>query len=155
MGIKLTDAELWEFVATAHTGVLTTLNTAGYPIALPTWHVAFDERIYLRTVSKAAKVRRISRDDRVSFLVEDGVDWVDLRAALVVGHAAVVDDEDVADRARELLHDKYEPFRQSRRTALSDAGRRHYSAGEAIIEVTGDVRTISWANRKLRPTPEP
>ncbi len=155
MAIRLDDDELWEFVATAHTGILTTVSKDGFPISLPTWHVAFDRRVYLRTVTKAAKVARIRRDDRVSFLVEDGVEWVDLRAALLVGHAAVVDDPAIADRARDLLREKYAPFRQGRRATLPDAGRRHYAHGEAIIEVTGDVRTISWHNRKLRPDPVP
>jgi nitroimidazol reductase NimA-like FMN-containing flavoprotein (pyridoxamine 5'-phosphate oxidase superfamily) len=149
MGVQLTEEELWEFLAESHTGILTTLDTDGYPISLPTWHVVIERKVYLRTLDASAKVRRLRRDPRACFLAEGGEKWVDLRAGCLVGHASEVDDEKLREEVANALGDKYAAFRQSRST-LPGAVQKHYRRTEAFIEFEGDRRTISWYNRKIR-----
>jgi nitroimidazol reductase NimA-like FMN-containing flavoprotein (pyridoxamine 5'-phosphate oxidase superfamily) len=149
MGVQLDDDELWAFVGRSHTGILTTLDREGYPISLPTWHVVLDNRVYLRTLAGSAKARRVGADDRVSFLVESGEYWVDLKAALLIGHARQVPDPELRSAVTSALAEKYESFRKARRE-LPSAVRQHYSHPEAIIEVVADRRTLSWDNQKIR-----
>jgi PPOX class probable F420-dependent enzyme len=149
MSIELTPDERWDFLARAHTGILTTLDAAGYPVALPTWHVVRDERVYVRTRDTAAKARHIARDPRVSFLVEEGERWADLKAVALVGHARAVTDPELVSAVRRALADKYGAFREAR-AALPDATRRHYSVPEVFFEIDGDHRVLSWDNQKIR-----
>jgi nitroimidazol reductase NimA-like FMN-containing flavoprotein (pyridoxamine 5'-phosphate oxidase superfamily) len=149
MGVQLDDDEVWAFVGQSHTGILTTLDREGYPISLPTWHVVINNKVYLRTLDGSAKARRINADDRVSFLVEGGEYWVDLKAVLLVGHAHQVADPDLRSAVTSALVEKYESFRKARRE-LPSGVRRHYSRPEAIIEVVADRRTLSWDNQKIR-----
>ncbi|MGH7336515.1 MAG: pyridoxamine 5'-phosphate oxidase family protein, partial [Myxococcota bacterium] len=79
MGVRLTDEEVWEFLATAHTGILTTLRRDGTPIALPMWFVALDRAVYLRTLVGSKKMARIRRDPRVGFVAESGLRWAELK----------------------------------------------------------------------------
>ena len=39
MSVRMTSDEAWEFVAAAHTGILTTLRADGFPISLPVWFI--------------------------------------------------------------------------------------------------------------------
>ncbi len=149
MGVQLSDDELWAFVGESHTGILTTLDQQGYPISLPTWHVVIEKRVYLRTLETAAKSRRITNDDRVCFLVEGGEYWVDLKAAVLVGHARQVTDPDLRSSVTTALGEKYGSFRKAH-GGMPTAVRQHYSRPEAIIEVVADHRTLSWDNRKIR-----
>ena len=40
MGVRLSEEEAWAELATAHTGILTTLRRDGRPVSLPVWLVA-------------------------------------------------------------------------------------------------------------------
>lgn len=149
MGVQLTDEELWDFIRESHTGILTTLDRDGFPISLPTWHVAHERRVYIRTLDASAKSRRIRRDTRVCFLVESGEKWIDLKAAALVGRARHVTDESVVGIVRTELGEKYRGYRRDRQT-LPDAVQRHYGRQEAIIEIEADRTILSWHNRKIR-----
>jgi general stress protein 26 len=149
MGVQLSDEELWAFVHESHTGILTTLDSEGFPVSLPTWHVAHHGRVYLRTLDASAKSRRIRRDARVCFLVESGDQWVDLKAACLVGHARQVTDPDLISTIVQALGEKYDAYRKARKE-LPNAVRRHYGRPEAIIEIEADRRVLSWHNQKIR-----
>ena len=70
--MRLSNKEAWEVLAGAHTGILTTLKADGTPISLPMWFVAMDQRVYVMTPARTKKVARVTRNPRVSFLVESG-----------------------------------------------------------------------------------
>ena len=63
------DAE--RFLRGRHIAVLTTINPDGTPLQTPIWYLAEDERIYIRTNSRSAKVRNIRHDARVSLCVQE------------------------------------------------------------------------------------
>ena len=66
---RLTDDEIWEYVASAHTGIMTTLRRDGMPIAMPLWFAAVDRAIYVHTRGK--KLTRMAHDPRASFLFSE------------------------------------------------------------------------------------
>ena len=57
MSIRLTEDEVWEELATARTGIFTTLRADGWPVSLPVWFATVDRRIYLRTPAGTKKLR--------------------------------------------------------------------------------------------------
>lgn len=149
MGVRLTDDEAWAVLEASHTGILTTLQRDGWPIALPVWFVVLDRTIYVRTPSRSKKVARIRADDRVSFMVESGAAWAQLRAVVVRARARVVDDGDVVGRVAAALGRKYDGFGLSRR-AVPDATRRHYGAAAVMIAVESTSPLVTWDNSNLR-----
>jgi hypothetical protein len=146
--VRMSDDEVWAFVAAGHTGILTTLQRDGRPIALPVWYATVDRTIYV--VTRGKKVERIRHDGRCSFLVEAGERWAELRAVHLECRGRVIEpDADLAVTIADEMDRKYRPFRTSR-DAMPSETRRHYarSAG-ATIELSPQGRMLHWDNRKL------
>ena len=148
MSIRLTDDEAWAVVAASHTGILTSLRRDGVPIALPLWFVVIDRRIYVSGPAGAKRVARVRRDPRVSFLIESGERWAELRAVHVTGRARVVTEPDVLARVAAALDAKYRAFRTPR-AAMPAATRGYYEVPLTTIEITPDERILSWDNARL------
>ena len=119
--IRLSRDEAWATVAAAHTGIFTSLRADGVPISLPVWFAALDARIYIGTPSRTKKLARIQHDQRVSFLVESGQNWAELRGVHLTGVARLVSDVALLERVQVALEDKYSrvPYRPGR-----DAGSK-------------------------------
>jgi nitroimidazol reductase NimA-like FMN-containing flavoprotein (pyridoxamine 5'-phosphate oxidase superfamily) len=148
MSVRLTDDEAWAVVTASHTGILTSLRRDGVPIALPLWFVVLERRIYVGGPAGARRIARIRRDPRVSFLVESGERWAELRAVHMTGRARVVTESELLARVAVALDAKYRAFRTPR-AAMPDATRGYYEAPLATIEITPDARILSWDNARL------
>ncbi len=148
MSVRLTDDEAWDVLAASHTGILTSLRRDGAPIALPLWFVVLDRRIYVSGPAGAMRVVRIRRDPRVSFLVESGERWAELRAVHVTGRARVVTEPTLLTRVAAALDAKYRAFRTPR-AVMPAASRAHYDVKLATIEIVPDQRILSWDNARL------
>ena len=146
--VRLGADEAWQVVHGAHTGILTTLRRDGSPISLPVWFVTWDRRVYVTGPSQTKKFARIRRDPRVSFLVESGTRWAELRAVHLSGTAAFVDDEALTNRVRRAFDEKYAPYRTSR-SEMPARTRAHYDTGQTTIELTFADRILSWDNARL------
>jgi hypothetical protein len=148
MSVRLTEDEAWEMLAAAHTGIFTTLTSAGWPVSLPIWFVVHERAIYVRTPAGAKKVARIRRDDRGCFLVERGEQWTELAAVELPVRATVVEDGGLADRLSEQFDTKYRGFRTSRRE-LPSATKSHYS-GMTHVRLVPAGELITWDNSRIR-----
>jgi PPOX class probable F420-dependent enzyme len=146
--VRLSNEEVWEALERAHTGILTTLRRDGVPISLPIWFVVLDRHIYVSGPEHTKKFTRIRRDPRVSFLVESGERWADLRGVHLTGSARIVDDAAVLDRVAAALAEKYEGFRTPREQ-MPEATRANYETIVTTIEITPDERMLSWDNARL------
>ena len=151
MGIQLTDEELWAFVATSWTGILTTLRRDGTPVPVPLWFVVTDERtIATTTLARSKKVSRLRRDPRATFLVESGRLWTELKAAILVGHAQVVDDQDIVAGIQRQLDAKYPDALGVARDERPDATKAHYAASQVGIRFEATEPAVTWDNAKIR-----
>lgn len=152
MSVRLSPDAAWAVVEASHTGIFTSLRRDGVPVALPIWFVVLERRIYVSGPATAKRVSRVRRDPRVSFLVESGKRWAELRAVHLTGRARVVTEPDLLARVAAILHTKYAPFR-TQRTAMPAATRAHYEIELATIEITPDEHVLSWDNARLRLRP--
>ena len=145
---RMSDEEIWAFVEDAPTGILTTLRTDGVPIALPLWYACLDHRIYMRTRGK--KLRRIRRDARASFLVEDGVRWVELKAVHFTGSAEIVDLEPaLARRFRDEMERKYAPMLAAGTEMAPETAEYYEQIPSGVVRFTPDARILNWDNAKI------
>ena len=147
--MRLSAEDAWQFVAQGHTGILITLRRDGVPIATPMWFAVLDRQIYVQTPARSKKVARLRRDPRVSFLVEAGERWAELRAVHITGQAQFVEDAETLERVAAEMERKYARFRTAH-AAMPEAARRHYQTPFVLIRVVPDAHVISWDNRKLR-----
>ncbi len=122
MSVRLSSDEAWAMVEASHTGIFTSLRRDGMPIASPIWFVVLDRRIYVSGPVTAKRVARVRRDPRVSFLVESGKSWAELRAVHLTGRARVATEPDLLVRVAAALDVKYARFR-TQRSAMPAATR--------------------------------
>jgi nitroimidazol reductase NimA-like FMN-containing flavoprotein (pyridoxamine 5'-phosphate oxidase superfamily) len=148
VSVRLSRDEAWSIVAGAHTGIFTSLRRDGTPISLPIWFVVIDRRIYLSGPAHAKRVARVRRDPRVSFLVESGIRWAELRAVHLTGRARIVTEPELKACVADVLDAKYAGFRTAR-AEMTAATRAHYEVEIATIEITPDERILSWDNARL------
>jgi PPOX class probable F420-dependent enzyme len=150
--VRLTPEEPWEEIASAHTGILTTLRRDGMPIALPVWFVAEDRTIAMMTPARTKKIARVSRDPRASFLVESGQRWDDLRGVHLSGRVEIVADEAAAQRIEAAIFAKYAAFRP----ALDSlpAATQAYYANQVVLRFVPEGRVLTWDNSRVaKPRP--
>ncbi len=148
MSVRMDREEALAFLARGHTGILTTLRRDGMPIALPVWFVVDGGRVYVATPAGAKKVGRVRHDDRVSFLVESGERWAELKAVQLNGRARILEGEERVADVLALLDTKYAAFRTPAR-AMPERTKAHYGGGRVILEIVPDERVLSWDNTKI------
>jgi nitroimidazol reductase NimA-like FMN-containing flavoprotein (pyridoxamine 5'-phosphate oxidase superfamily) len=157
MGVRLEDHEAWAELASAHTGILTTLRRDGRPVSVPVWFAVVGRRIYVRTPAKTRKVEHVRHDRRATFLVERGEHWIELCAVMLHADVDVVEPGDEYETAAAAIDAKYAGFGMSseamRGKKAPSATRRHYGGGSAVLRLTPVGRMVTWDNARLRLPP--
>jgi PPOX class probable F420-dependent enzyme len=149
VGVGFDEVELWQFLEGSHTGILTTLRSDGWPVALPVWFITHDHRIYVQTPARTRKVAHVRRDPRVCFTAEAGVAWAELRAVVLTGHAEILPEGEERDLAVSGISEKYRGFGVPA-AEVPAVTIRHYDTLAAVIRVDPEERRVNWDNRKLR-----
>jgi nitroimidazol reductase NimA-like FMN-containing flavoprotein (pyridoxamine 5'-phosphate oxidase superfamily) len=148
VSVRMSREEMWAMLTDSHTGILTTLRRDGVPIALPVWYCVLDGHVYVRTPARSKKVIRWRHDPRISFLVESGERWAELRSVHLTGRAVEVEDPEMLARVDAGLAEKYAAFR-TERSDMPEATRAHYSTAFVCIRIDHDERILNWDNNKL------
>ena len=88
--VKMTDAEIEDFLASNLKVQVASLGKDGEPHLSTLFYVVLDGRIAFWTYGRSQKIRNLERDPRVSALVEDGTDYFELRGVSISGRAEIV-----------------------------------------------------------------
>ena len=92
----MSEDEIADFVVKSRTGTLATIGSDGQPHLTAMWYGVVDGEIWLETKAKSQKAVNVTRDPRVSFLIEDGETYDTLRGVSFEGIAEIVDDPDAS-----------------------------------------------------------
>ena len=92
--VRLTDAELEEFLGSNIKVQVATNGPDGHPHLTTLFYVMVDGQMFFWTYGKSQKIQNLRRDPRVTCLVEDGTDYFELRGATINGLARLVEDYD-------------------------------------------------------------
>ena len=121
----------------------------GVPHLTTLFYIVRDGNIAFWTYGRSQKIRNLERDPRVSALVEDGVDYFELRGVSIQGRAEIIRDYDgifsigseVATRM--LGAESFE--------ALGDFGREtvEKQATKRVAVVIHPDKVATWDHRKL------
>ena len=92
--VKLTDEELEEFLASNMKVQVATVGPDGSPHLTTLFYVMVDGQLFFWTYGRSQKIVNLRRDPRITCLVEDGVDYFELRGATITGKARLLEDYD-------------------------------------------------------------
>lgn len=147
MGVRMTEEEIDNFLAAGYTGILATVRKDGSPAMVPLWYVIADGSVFVRTLAASAKAKHVKADPRVSFLVESGVAWAELRAVIMHGTAVAEEGPEVIAAVDAAFDAKYADYKMPEKTP--DATRRHYAADRVRLRIVPERKTLTWDNSKL------
>jgi PPOX class probable F420-dependent enzyme len=92
--VKLTEEELQEFLESNMKVQVATVGPDGSPHLTTLFYVMVDGQMFFWTYGKSQKIQNLRRDPRVTCLVEDGTDYLELRGATIFGKARLIEDYD-------------------------------------------------------------
>jgi len=146
--IRMTEAELRDFLAGAQTIILNSIGRDGVPHPMPMWFgIEDDGAIVMTTFKKSQKIQNLRRDPRVSLLVEDGTIYSELRGAVLYGTAELLDDTEKVLDILASVSRRAQPLDENARE-----GMRKVLAATAPKRVGIRVRPkriVTWDHRKL------
>jgi PPOX class probable F420-dependent enzyme len=142
--IRMTEAEVAEFLATERTLQVASIGPDGAPHLVPMWFTVVDGRIAMWTYAKSQKAANLRRDPRLSCLAEAGETYGQLRGVSVTGRAEIADDHETVFAVGAALYGRYQGdmTHESRRGVEAEAGKR-------IAVFVNPDKTVSWDHRKL------
>ncbi len=147
--IKLTDQEVQELLADNLKVQVASIGLDGVPHLSTLFYVVRDGRIVFWTYGRSQKIANLERDPRVSALVEDGVDYFELRGVSITGRAEIVRDVDEiysigAEVATRMV--AAESFE-----ALGDFGRAtvEKQARKRVGVIVHPDKVATWDHRKM------
>jgi len=147
--VKLTEEEVQALLAENLKVQVAANGHDGFPHLTTLFYVVFDGKIAFWTYGRSQKVVNLERDPRVTALVEDGVDYFELRGVSIRGRAEIV-----RDRERILEIGKgvsTRMFGVDSFDALGDVGRTtvEKQATKRVGIVIHPEHVASWDHRKM------
>ncbi len=143
--IRMTEAEMWDYIAERKNAHLATINRDGSPHLTTLWFALVDGDIVLETFRKSQKVKNLERDARLSLMFESGTEYQQLRGVVI--------------HARAELHNEVATVHRLHKEVLR---RNSPEIGEELIEqasagmapkktaiVVRPEKIISWDHSKL------
>ena len=147
--IKMTDDELSDFLSEQNTVIVATLGPNGRPNLMTLWYVADGAELRGWTFAKSQKARNLERDSRATMQVEEGVDYSELRGAMLECDVRIERDTSrVEGYGRELFARYAGASADSPQIQSMIAGQ----APKRIGLTFRPTRAVTWDHRKLAGT---
>ncbi len=142
--IKMTDAEIDEFLHERRTMSMATIGKDGGIELVAMWYGFLDGDIAFETKAKSQKVVNLRRDDRLTVMVEDGEKYEELRGVTLVGRGEIVEDQEALRKLGISVFERYYgPFTDEVAPFLENMLRKR-----VVVRLRAD-KVISWDHRKL------
>ncbi|OBK49198.1 pyridoxamine 5'-phosphate oxidase family protein [Mycobacterium sp. 1081908.1] len=142
--IVMSEDEIADFVVKSRTGTLATVGPDGQPHLTAMWYAVVDGEVWLETKAKSQKAVNLTRDPRVSFLIEDGDTYDTLRGVSFEGVAEIIDDPDVAHRVGVSVFERYTgPYTDEMKPFVEQMMNKR-----VCVRIVAR-RARSWDHRKL------
>ena len=142
--MKMDDDEVTAFLSDNVRAHVSTVRKDGTPHVVPMAYVILDGEIAFWADNISQKMVNLQNDQRVSIVVDDGVDFQELRGVQVTGTATLHDDAETNERIADLFALKApEEHRDGARSMLLAL------AAERTAVTVHPTRVASWDHRKL------
>jgi PPOX class probable F420-dependent enzyme len=142
--IKMTPAEVDEFLAGRRTLNIATIGPTGHPHVVAMWYGFYGDQIAFWTFGRAQKVLNIRRDPKISALVEDGQTYSQLRGVELVGTARLIEDREGIVEIGLSVAQRYQNVDAETARSFVEG-----QAGKRLGVVIDVERVVSWDHTKL------
>jgi PPOX class probable F420-dependent enzyme len=142
--IKMSEAEIDEFLRQERTTTMCSIHPDGSIHAVAMWYAFLDGVMAVETKKKSQKVQNLKRDPRLTFLVEAGDRYEELRGVELVGQARIIEDPDAIWSFGVSMWERYVgPYSDDQK-----AGVEMMMNNRLLVAI--DVnKVVSWDHRKL------
>jgi PPOX class probable F420-dependent enzyme len=142
--VRMSPEEVDDFLRSERTATMCTMHPDGSIHAVAMWYAFLDGRLAIETKRKSQKIQNLHRDPRLTFLVEAGDKYENLRGVELVGRARIVDDPAPAWEFGVSMWERYiSPYSDEQRPLVE---AMMHNRVVVVIDVT---RVVSWDHRKL------
>lgn len=142
--IKMTEAEVAEFLSGRHTMNVATIGKDGRPHLVAMWYGFLGDKTAWWTYGRSQKVLNLRRDPRITCLVETGETYDQLRGVELVGIGTILEDRDDVMTVGRSVFERYTgPW-----TDAAEGGVAAMGAKRVAVRI--DVESVvSWDHTKL------
>jgi PPOX class probable F420-dependent enzyme len=144
--VHMTDDEVRSFLERGRTATIATLGPSGFPHLVAMWYGLVEGKVCFETKAKSQKAVNLRRDPRISFSVEAGESYDQLRGVAVEGMATIIDDASSDDywAAAVSVFERYQgPYTEAARPLVEQMMNKR------VVVLVESVRVRSWDHRKL------
>jgi PPOX class probable F420-dependent enzyme len=142
--IRMSPDEVDAFLNEERTATMCSMHPDGTIHAVAMWYGFLDGTIAVETKAKSQKVQNLRRDPRLTFMVEAGDTYNELRGVELVGKARIIEDPEQIWKFGVSMWERYVgPYTEDQR-----AGVEMMMKNRLLVTVDID-RTVSWDHRKL------
>ncbi len=142
--IKMSAAEIEEFLAGRRTLNVATIGPSGHPHVVAMWYGFSGDKLAFWTFGRSQKVVNLRRDPKLSALVEDGDTYSALRGVELVGTGRIVEDHDAIVEIGLSVAQRYQGTDAATAMPFVEA-----QASKRLGVVIDVERTVSWDHTKL------
>jgi PPOX class probable F420-dependent enzyme len=142
----MSEAGIAEFLTRSRVATLATNGPNGTPHLVAMWYGYIDGRIYFETKTKSQKAVNLRRDPHLTFMIEAGDTYDQLRGVSVEGTAHLITDtaDDEFWAAGISVYERYNGLYTE-----ADRPRLEAMLNKRVIARVEPVRVRSWDHRKL------
>ncbi|MEX2293366.1 MAG: pyridoxamine 5'-phosphate oxidase family protein [Acidimicrobiales bacterium] len=142
--IRMSTAEIDEFLAGRHTMNVASFNHDGTIHLVAMWYAVIDGDPVFWTFGKSQKILNLQRDPRITLLVEAGEEYGELIGVEMVGTGTVITDHDQIMEIGEAVYARYfGEVTEEVRPFVELTGAKRFG-----VRVNAD-RIVSWDHKKL------
>jgi PPOX class probable F420-dependent enzyme len=146
--IVMSPDEVEDFLRRQRSATVATLGPLGRPHLVGMWYAVHDGHVWIETKAKSQKVVNLRRDPTMSFLVEAGHTYDQLRGVALEGTGTIVEDLDVVWDVCVNVFERYNaPYTEELKPFVE------LMAKNRVVVRLDPVRTRSWDHRKLGMAP--
>jgi PPOX class probable F420-dependent enzyme len=153
--VRLTDAEIEEFLASHLKVQVATNGPDGHPHLSTLFYVMVEGQLFFWTYAKSQKIQNLRRDPRLTCLVEDGEDYFELRGATISGKARLIEDYDQLVDLGGRVATAMAQASLGEHSDLGELGDRIVAqqARKRVGVIVEPEKIASWDHRKMTAVP--
>ena len=143
--IRMDAEEIAEFVEEQKSLQVGTINSDGSIHLSTLWFAVVDDLIVFETYTSSQKVVNLERDPRITVLLEDGLEYNNLRGVMIKGTANLVSEPtEVKEIAREVIKRNQPEIPDE----MLDDAAASLAVKRTVVTVIPE-KVISWDHRKI------
>ena len=143
--IRMDAEEIEEFIEEQKSLQVGTINSDGSIHLSTLWFAVVDDLIVFETYTSSQKVVNLERDPRITVLLEDGLEYNNLRGVMIKGAANLVSEPtEVKQIAREVIKRNQPEIPDE----MLDDAAASLAVKRTVVTVVPE-KVVSWDHRKI------